>query len=325
MVAEADDSLMEKFFDAGTLTQDELLSGLKRGISAGRVFPVLCASATANIGMQPLLEALIAYVPSPAERPLKGKAVKSGDDIRGRGVKPTGRRLRSSGRPLPTRSPGASRCSASSPARPEGGLDRPQRDERHAGTARASRAAAGKDPDHVPEIKAGDIGAVAKLKESQTNDLLADKAVAVSRSPGTKFPEPVISYAIEPKSRGDEEKISTALHRLQEEDPTINYTRDAQTKELLLAGQGQSHIEVTVAKLKRRFGVEVNLKLPRIPYRETITARYRSARPAQEADRRPRSVRRLQGEVRTAAARQRVRVRRRHLRRIDPAPVRAGD
>ena len=82
----------------------------------------------------------------------------------------------------------------------------------------------------------------------------------------------MISYAIEPKSRGDEEKISTALHRLQEEDPTISYTRDAQTKELLLAGQGQSHIEVTVAKLKRRFGVEVNLKLPRIPYRETITA-----------------------------------------------------
>ncbi|MEO8522465.1 MAG: elongation factor G, partial [Acidobacteriota bacterium] len=81
-----------------------------------------------------------------------------------------------------------------------------------------------------------------------------------------------IAYAIEPKSRGDEEKISTALHRLQEEDPTVTYTRDLQTKELLIAGQGQSHIEVTVAKLKRRFGVEVNLKLPRIPYRETITA-----------------------------------------------------
>jgi elongation factor G len=90
--------------------------------------------------------------------------------------------------------------------------------------------------------------------------------------PPITFPEPVISYAIEPKSRGDEEKISTALHRLQEEDPTINYTRDPQTKELLLAGQGQSHIEVTVAKLKRRFGVEVTLKLPRIPYRETIKA-----------------------------------------------------
>ena len=88
-----------------------------------------------------------------------------------------------------------------------------------------------------------------------------------------KFPEPVLSYAIEPKSRGDEDKISTSMHRLEEEDPTIRYTRDPQTHELLLAGQGQLHIEVTVAKLKRRFGVEVNLKPPRIPYRETITAR----------------------------------------------------
>jgi elongation factor G len=129
----------------------------------------------------------------------------------------------------------------------------------------------GKTQTNVPEIKAGDIGAVAKLKETQTSDVLGDKGAAVA-IPAIRFPEPVISYAIEPKSRGDEEKISTALHRLQEEDPTISYTRDAQTKELLLAGQGQSHIEVTVAKLKRRFGVEVTLKLPRIPYRETIKA-----------------------------------------------------
>jgi len=129
----------------------------------------------------------------------------------------------------------------------------------------------GKTQTPVAEIKAGDLGAVAKLKESQTNDLLAEKGVGFTLAPIT-FPEAVLAYAIEPKSRGDEEKISTALHRLQEEDPTVTYTRDAQTKELLLAGQGQSHIEVTVAKLKRRFGVEVNLKLPRIPYRETITA-----------------------------------------------------
>jgi elongation factor G len=129
----------------------------------------------------------------------------------------------------------------------------------------------GKTQTSVPEIKAGDLGAVAKLKESLTSDLLADKSYGFRATP-IKFPEAVISYAIEPKSRGDEEKISTALHRLQEEDPTLSYNRDAQTKELLLSGQGQSHIEVAVAKLKRRFGVEVNLKLPRIPYRETIAA-----------------------------------------------------
>jgi len=129
----------------------------------------------------------------------------------------------------------------------------------------------GKTQTPVQEIKAGDLGAVAKLKETLTSDLLADKSVAFKVQP-VKFADAVISYAIEPKSRGDEDKISSALHRLQEEDPTITYNRDPQTKELLLSGQGQSHIEVTVAKLKRRFGVEVNLKLPRIPYRETISA-----------------------------------------------------
>ena len=108
------------------------------------------------------------------------------------------------------------------------------------------------------------------------------------------FPEPVLSYAIEPKSRGDEDKISTSMHRLEEEDPSIRYSRDPQTKELLLSGQGQLHIEVTVAKLKRRFGVDVNLKPPRIPVPRDDQGVDRGARPAQEADRRPRPVRRLQ-------------------------------
>src|SRR3989442_450779 len=125
----------------------------------------------------------------------------------------------------------------------------------------------GKTGTAVPEIKAGDLGAVAKLKDTLTNDTLGDKD-AVTFPPIT-FPEPVLAYAIEPKTRGDEDKISTSMHRLEEEDPSIRYSRDAQTKELLLSGQGQLHIEVTVAKLKRRFGVDVNLKPPRIPYRET--------------------------------------------------------
>jgi elongation factor G len=129
----------------------------------------------------------------------------------------------------------------------------------------------GKSQTHVAELKAGDLGAVAKLKDTHTSDVLADKSINIKIPPIT-FPEPVLSYAIEPKSRGDEDKISSAMQRLEEEDPSIRYARDPQTSELLLAGQGQLHIEVTVAKLKRRFGVEVNLKPPRIPYRETITA-----------------------------------------------------
>jgi elongation factor G len=127
----------------------------------------------------------------------------------------------------------------------------------------------GKTQHGVVEIKAGDLGAVAKLKETRTGDTLASKGTTWRFAP-FQFTEPVLSYAIEPKSRADEEKISTALQRLQEEDPTIRYIRDSQTAQLLLSGQGQLHIEVTVAKLKRRFSVEVNLKLPRIPYRETI-------------------------------------------------------
>jgi elongation factor G len=129
----------------------------------------------------------------------------------------------------------------------------------------------GKTQTTIPEIKAGDLGAVAKLKDTLTNDTLGDKSDPVT-FPAIKFPEPVLSYAIEPKTRGDEDKISTSMHRLEEEDPSIRYSRDPQTKELLLSGQGQLHIEVTVAKLKRRFGVDVNLKPPRIPYRETIKA-----------------------------------------------------
>lgn len=269
MVAEADDALMEKFFDAGTLTQEELVGGLKRGVAAGRIFPVLCASASTNMGMQPLLDAIVSYVPSPAERPLAAKT-KAGEDTT---VTAADGGATSAFVWKTVADPFAGRITmfrvVTGSMKSDSTLhnvtkDTPER-------LGALVLLQGKTQTAVPEIKAGDIGAVAKLKETQTSDVIAEKGVTFTL-PAIKFPDPVISYAIEPKSRGDEEKISTALHRLFEEDPTINYTRDAQTKELLLAGQGQSHIEVTVAKLKRRFGVEVNLKLPRIPYRETITA-----------------------------------------------------
>jgi len=265
MVAEADDALMERFFDAGTLTQDELVGGLKRGVLSGRIFPVLCSSAAANIGMQPILDAILTYVPSPAER-----ATKAGDDVR---VAASDSGPVSAFVWKTVADPFAGRITLfrviSGTLKADSTIHNATRDT----SERLGHLVLlqGKTQTNVPEIKAGDLGAVAKLKETQTSDTLADRSVTY-RMPAIKFPEPVISYAIEPRSRADEEKISTSLHRLQEEDPSISYTRDAQTKELLLAGQGQSHIEVTVAKLKRRFGVEVNLKLPRIPYRETITA-----------------------------------------------------
>ena len=246
------------------------MSGLKRGVAAGRIFPVVCTSATTNLGIQPLLDTIISYVQPPAERPFNAKNQNGQEDVT---VAATDSGPAAAFVWKTVADPFAGRITL---FRVVSGTLRSDSTVQNVTRETSERLGhlvllQGKTQTNVPEIKAGDLGAVAKLKDTQTSDLIGDKSAAV-RIPPIKFPEPVISYAIEPKSRGDEDKISTSLHRLQEEDPSINYTRDPQTKELLLAGQGQSHIEVTVAKLKRRFGVEVNLKLPRIPYRETITA-----------------------------------------------------
>ncbi|HKT80538.1 MAG TPA: elongation factor G [Vicinamibacterales bacterium] len=269
MVAEADEKLMEKFFDAGTLTDEELVTGLRQATAAAKIFPLLCTSALLNIGTQPLLDAVVAYLPSPAEHPFKG-VDKSGAEVQ-----------RAADDKAPAAAfvwktiadPFAGRITlfrvVSGTLKSDSSVynktkDTPER-------LGHLELLLGKSQTPIPEIKAGDIGAVAKLKDTLTNDTLGDKGDPVV-FPALKFPEPVLAYAIEPKSRGDEDKISSSMHRLEEEDPSIHYSRDPQTKELLLAGQGQLHIEVTVAKLKRRFGVDVNLKPPRIPYRETIKA-----------------------------------------------------
>jgi elongation factor G len=270
MVAEADDALMEKFFEAGSLTQEELAAGLGRAIRAGKLFPVYCASGLRNIGMQPLADALVTYVPSPAERAMTGKSVK-GEEVT---------RAAKDGDPLvlwvwkTIADPFAGRITlfrvVSGVLKADATVHNVTRDapERFGHLL----VMQGKTQTHAPEMRAGDLGAVAKLKDAHTGDTLGDRTAGFTIPP-MKFPEPVLAYAIEPKSRGDEDKIGPAMQRLREEDPSISYDRDPQTHELLLSGQGQLHIEVTVAKLRRRFGVEVNLKPPRIPYRETITAR----------------------------------------------------
>jgi elongation factor G len=269
MVAEADESLMEKFFEAGTLTQEELVQGLATATREGKLVPLVCVSGLQNIGAQPLMDAILAYLPSPADRQFT--ALANGESI---------------ARSADDKAPYAAFVWKTVADQFAGRITMFRV---YQGCVKADSTVAnatqgiqerlghlivmqGKTPTNVPELRAGDIGAVAKLKDTRTNDTIADKSAGIAFAP-IGFPEPVLSYAIEPKSRGDEDKISTAMHRLEEEDPTIKYQRDPQTHELLLAGQGQMHIEVTVAKLKRRFGVEVNLKPPRIPYRETITAR----------------------------------------------------
>ncbi len=269
MVAEADEALMEKFFEAGTLTQDELIKGLATATRAAKLYPLVCTSGLANIGAQALMDAILAYLPSPADRPFK--AIANGETV---------------AKPADEKAPYAAVVWKTVADQFAGRITMfrvyqgcLKADSTVANATQGTQerlghliALQGKTPTNVPEFKAGDMGAVAKLKDTKTNDTIADKAAGIT-FPKIPFPEPVLSYAIEPKSRGDEDKIGTAMHRLEEEDPTIKYHRDPQTHELLLAGQGQMHIEVTVAKLKRRFGVEVLLKPPRIPYRETITAR----------------------------------------------------
>ena len=269
MVAEADEALMEKFFEAGTLTQDELLKGLATATRAAKIYPLVCTSGAANIGAQPLMDAILAYLPSPADRPFapiaNGQAVSKTADEKAPYAAFVWKTVADqfAGRITMFRVyQGCLKADSTVVNATQGTQDR----------LGHLIALQGKTPTNVPEFKAGDMGAVAKLKDTKTNDTIADKAAGIT-FPKISFPEPVLSYAIEPKSRGDEDKIGTAMHRLEEEDPTIKYHRDPQTHELLLAGQGQMHIEVTVAKLKRRFGVEVLLKPPRIPYRETITAR----------------------------------------------------
>jgi elongation factor G len=271
MVAEGNEALLEEFFEKGTLPQEDLLKGLRQAVVGARLFPVLPLSSGRNVGIQPLLDAIVDLLPSPAER---GEV--SGTDPAAK--KETSRRPAADA-PFSAfvfktvADPHAGRISV---FRVYSGVFKSDSTVHNANRDTAERVGnlellEGKNQTPVPEIQAGDLGAVAKLKETQTGDTLSDKAHPVVYPP-LVFPEPATTFAIEPKTRGDEDKISAALHRLMEEDPVLRLSRDAQTHEMLLSGIGQLHIEVVVGKLKKRYKVEVNLKKPKIPYRETIKA-----------------------------------------------------
>jgi len=267
-VAEADETLMEKFFEAGTLGDHDLVTGLQRATAAARIFPAVCTSALGNVGIEATLNAIISWLPAAADCRFAARDA-TGADVR-RPVSETAPLAafiwktvadQFAGRITLFRVYQGALTADSTVRNVTRGMDE------HIGSLMLLQ---GKTALPVPEVRAGDIGAVAKLKESRTGDTLAGAKADITFAAFTP-PEPVLSYAIEPKTRGDEDKISTAMHRLEEEDGAIHYARDPNTHELHLSGQGQLHIEVTVAKLKRRFGVDVLLKPPRIPYRETIT------------------------------------------------------
>jgi elongation factor G len=270
MVAETNEDLIETFFEKGTLAQQDLVRGLRRAVSQGRLFPVFAASSQRNVGIHPILDAIVDLVPSPADR---------GESL---GTEPSGReaaRRPSADDPLSAyvfktiADPHAGRISLfrvySGTMRSDSSVHNTTRDV--AERVGALELLQGKTQTPIPEVQAGDLGAVAKLKETQTGDTLADKAHPIVY-PAVVFAEPATTFAIEPKTRGDDDKISGALHRLMEEDQVLKLSRDPQTHEMLLSGMGQLHIEVVVARLKKRYKVEVNLKKPKIPYRETIKA-----------------------------------------------------
>ena len=267
MVAEGNDALLEEFFAEGTLPVEHILDGLREGVRTRRIFPVLCASALNNIGSDLILSFINEHFPNPLEcGTWKGKS--NGKEVE---------RKISDKEPASVfvfktvADPFAGRVSyfrvISGVVKNDAHLinSRSTVDERlsHIG------AIFGKTLTQVTELHAGDIGGVAKLRDTLTGDTLADKAAPIEY-PEVRLPEPSIAYAIAAKTRNDEDRMGNAIHKILEEDRSLRFYRDAQTKEFLLAGCGQQHIEIIVSRLKKRYGVEVALHAPKIPYRETI-------------------------------------------------------
>ena len=267
MVAEGNDALMEEFFEKGSLSAEQIVEGVKLGVRDMRFFPVLCASALHNIGTDLILNFIVDNLPSPTERAGLPATVNGQEAMRkfDENEAPSVFVFKTAADPF------AGRINyfkvVTGVVKNDAGLQNLTRGaaERLAHIASPQ----GKTLQPVTEVRAGDIGAVAKLKETLTGDTLADKGADIAYPP-VKLPEPSIAFAIQANSRNDEDRMGNAVHRILEEDQSLRFYRDPQTREFLLAGSGQQHVEIVVSRLKKRYGVDVTLKAPKIPYRETI-------------------------------------------------------
>ncbi|HST51119.1 MAG TPA: elongation factor G [Pyrinomonadaceae bacterium] len=274
VIAESDDSLMEKYFENGTLEEADIIPNISRAIAASRLCPVFAVSSMTLVGLQTLLDGIVDYAPAPdTHANERGKS--SLDDDASEITRGYHAEEPFSAYVFRTvADPFAGRINVmkiiSGKVKSDATVQNTTRGQ--AERLGALHSMQGKQLDKIDEASAGDIIAVVKLKETQTGDTLSDKAAPVVYDP-IEYPEAAISFAIEPKSRQDEEKISAALHKILEEDPSLHFDRDQQTKEFLLSGSGQLHIETVVEKLKNRYHVEVALHPPKVPYKETITAR----------------------------------------------------
>jgi elongation factor G len=263
-VAEVSDTLMERYLEGEPISHEEIVAALKDGTNHGGIFPVVCGVATRNLGTNRLLDAIVEDLPSP----VKHGAMEVTDHV---ALRPD-EDAELFAYVFKTRAdPFAGRINLFRVYQGVLGHDSHVLNTRAHSKERVGQLLrfSGKETELVDEFGPGDIGAVAKLKETRAGDWLAarDEPIAM---PSVKLPAPVMAFAMEPKSKGDEDKVFTALRRLQEEDPTIDLHRDQQTGEQIVAGLSQIHVEVVVDRLKSRFGAEVTLKPPRVPYQETI-------------------------------------------------------
>jgi elongation factor G len=262
-VSESSDALMERYLEGEEISHEEIVTALKEGTNHGALFPVTCGIATRNLATNRLLDAIVEDLPSP---------VKHGGLQVGELTLEPGEDKEMFAYVFKTRAdPFAGRINM---FRVYQGVLKQDSQVLNTRTHNKERIGQlvtfeGGSTGHATEFGPGDIGAVAKLKETKAGDWLASRDEPI-QMPSIRLPAPVMAFAVEPKSKGDEDKVFTALRRLQEEDPTIDLHRDSQTGEQIVAGLSQVHVEVIVERLKARFGAEVNLKPPRVPYQETI-------------------------------------------------------
>jgi len=269
LVAEGKDELMEEFFEKGTIPEEHLVPALHEAIREDKLFPVLFTSGLGNIGVDELMDFIVDYTPAANEHhAIAAQAGGNGTpaERKGTDAEPASVYVFKT-----VSDPFAGRISYfkvfSGVLKNDATLQNFTRNtaEKFAHIS----VMQGKTAIPIQELHAGDIGAVAKLKDTLTGDTLGDKAAPI-QYPSVKLPEPAITFAIEPKTRADEDKLGAGLHKLMEEDGMLRFFRDPQTKEFLIAGTGQQHIEVVVSKMKKRYHAEVVLKAPKVPYRETI-------------------------------------------------------
>ena len=271
MVAEGEDELMAEFFEKGTLPVEDLVKGIREEFEAKRIFPVVIASALHNIGSATLLDLLAEVFPDPAARKFNlghYEGAEEGAEIQ---------RKVSDAEPVSIfvyktiADAFSGRVNyfkvMSGVLKNDATLQNFTRNVSE--RLQHVQVMQGKTATEVGALHAGDLGAIAKLKDTLTGDTLGEKAATI-HFPLPHVSEPSITFAVEPRTRADEDRIGPAIHKILEEDPTLRFSRDPQTKEFLLAGSGQQHIEVVVAKLHKRYHVDLTLKPPKVPYRETI-------------------------------------------------------